>query len=84
MEDALDSSELLERIAAIYGTDFTDIPPYGGPEAGAGLVDLVVDLWRWWRGERWPDASVGELHQAVKAGSWREAFPDKVWPVDSD
>jgi hypothetical protein len=73
-----DFPELLERISAIYGTDFTDIPPFGGSEADFGPYGLFQYLRRWWRCESESDVSVGELYEAVKAGSWREAFPNSV------
>ena len=73
-----DFPELLERITAIYGTDFTDIPPFGGSEADFGPYGLLQSLRRLWRNESEPDVTVGELYEAVKAGSWREAFPNNL------
>ena len=73
-----DFPELLERISVIYGTDFTDIPPFGGSEADFGPYGLFQYLRRLWRGESEPDVSVGELYEAVKAGSWRGAVPNNV------
>ncbi|MGH6890986.1 MAG: hypothetical protein ACREEP_01890 [Dongiaceae bacterium] len=72
-----DLPELLGRIAAVYGTDFSGIPPFGGPEAGLSPVGVVITLWKMWRGEEEQDVTVGELHEAVKAGSWKAAFPNK-------
>ncbi len=76
-----DFPELLERIAAVFGTDFSGIPPYGGPEAGITPVGLVMGLWNLWRGVQEPDVTVGELYEAVKVGSWRRAFPDRIEEV---
>lgn len=76
-----DFPELLERIAAVYGTDFSGIPPFGGPEFGVTPVGVLIALWKIWRGkgdgEEEPDVTVGELYEAVKAGSWNGAFPNK-------
>ena len=72
-----DFPELLDRLAAIYGTDFSGIPPFGGDEGGLDPISLFMALRRMLRGENEPDVTVGELYEAVKAGSWKSAFPDK-------
>lgn len=70
--------ELLAAITAKFGTDFSDIPDYGGPELGATPWSIVRWLWDWWRGHEDPDVTIAELHEAVKAGSWAAAFPERT------
>jgi hypothetical protein len=72
-----DFPELLDRIAVVYGTDFRDIPPFGGSEGGAGPVGLVTAVWKMLCGREDPDVTVGELYEAVRAGSWKAAFPNR-------
>jgi hypothetical protein len=77
-----DFPELLDRITAIYGTDFSDIPEYGGPEAvPMGPIAWVTATWKMLRGHQDPDVTLSELHEAVKAGSWKSAFPDRCDPL---